>query len=73
VGPDTDPGEKVALGEASQVIGGYVLYAAAVHDTRRDMSRSDQVLQPVRREGFYLVVVSCHGTFTPFTSAPVRA
>ena len=64
VGPDTDPGEEVALRVSSEVIWAYVLYAALVHIAGGDVTGGDQVPQPldgVRLD--FVVVGAAHACF----------
>jgi hypothetical protein len=60
VAPDADPGEEVALGVTTKVIGFHVLDAAVVDIARCDVSGPDEFAQPRRREWIELVVVGAH-------------
>jgi len=60
VAPDADPGEEVALGVTTKVIGFHVLDAALVDIAGCDVSGLDKLAQPRRRERVKLVVVGTH-------------
>jgi hypothetical protein len=60
VAPDADPGEEVALGVTTKVIGFHVLDAAVVDIAWRDVSGLDKLAQPRRRERVKLVVICGH-------------
>ncbi|MCY1542796.1 hypothetical protein D9M68_785630 [compost metagenome] len=68
-GPDTDPGEEMALGVGAQVIGVHVLDRSFVHVARRDVPGGDQVAEPLRGIGVVLVVVGAHATSSAFARA----
>ncbi len=65
VGPHSNAGEEMALGEASQVAGENILDAPFIHDAGRDEPGVDQVAQPLRGIGVDLVVVRGHGDLSP--------
>jgi len=60
VAPDANPGEEVALGVTTKVIGFNVLDAALVDIARCDMSGLDKLAQPRRREWIEFIVVGTH-------------
>lgn len=60
VAPDADPGEEVALGIASEVIGAHVLDAAVVDIAWRDVSSLDEFAQPRRRERIVFIIIGGH-------------
>jgi hypothetical protein len=57
VGPTADPGEEVALGEASEVIGGHVDNRATVDHPGGQDSSATELLEPAGGEVVDLVVV----------------
>ena len=53
--PDADPGEEVALGVTTKVIGFHVLDAAVVDIARCDVSGLDEFAQPCG--GFWVMLI----------------
>ncbi|GKI71007.1 hypothetical protein NUBL21976_11590 [Klebsiella pneumoniae] len=58
MGPDADPGEKVALGKSSEVVRCDIFNTPFVNFARGDMPGGYEVTQPLRREWVDLVVQS---------------
>jgi hypothetical protein len=58
--PDADPGEEMALGITTKVIGFHVLDAAVVDIARGDVTGLDEFAQPRRSEGIEFIVVGAH-------------
>jgi hypothetical protein len=62
VTPDSNSGEEMALGKASEVCGLHVLDVSSINFPRRYDFRGHQVLQPFHIEAVVLVVVSVHNS-----------
>ncbi|SXG02935.1 Uncharacterised protein [Klebsiella variicola] len=67
MGPDADPGEKVALGKSSEVVRCDIFNTPFINFARGDMPGGYEVTQPMRCKGIYFVVVSCmsHAQVSP--------
>lgn len=57
MGPDANPGEKVALGKFSEVVRCDIFNTPFVNFALGDMPGGDEVTQPLSREWVDLVVV----------------
>ena len=60
VGPDADTGEEVALGVAVEVRSSHVPNGSFIDISVSDQFIGDQVAQPLRGVGVYLVIVRAH-------------
>jgi hypothetical protein len=60
MGPDTHPGEEVALGEALNVSGPDIKDAPFVNDAGGNVAGRDEVSEPLRGICIVLVVVGGH-------------
>jgi hypothetical protein len=66
VGPDADAGEEVALGVAAEVRSSHVPNGSFIYVTFRYQSTVDQVAQPLRGVGVYLIIVRNHSSTSSF-------
>jgi hypothetical protein len=64
IGPDADAGEEVALGVAAEVRSSHVPNGSVIYVTFRYQFTVDQVAQPLRGVGVYLVIVCGHHAFS---------
>jgi hypothetical protein len=73
IGPDSGPGEEMALPKPGKVIWSYILDAPFVDDAGRDMAIGDKLAQGRRCERVDLVVISlsAHNPAPP-AATPVR-
>jgi hypothetical protein len=58
--PSADAGEEMALSVTSQIVGLDQFDASLIHVPRRDVSRGNQVAQPLRCIWINLVVIQFH-------------
>ena len=70
VGPDTDPGEEVALSVSRKFIWPYIADIPFIDMARRDVAGRNQFAQPRRGEWIDLVVVGAHSPHSAQTDLP---
>jgi hypothetical protein len=66
MGPDADTGEEVALGVAVEVRSSHVPNGSFIDISVSDQFIGDQVAQPLRGVGVYLVIVRNHSSTSSF-------
>jgi hypothetical protein len=66
IGPDADTGEEVALGVAAEVRSSHVPNGSVIYVTFRYQSTVDQIAQPLRCVGVYLIIVRNHSSTSSF-------